>query len=403
MHKTEAELVSISDDGRSVTLLKADGKVVEIFLEKLSETDQSHVQKQQKINKAGLLPQNDRMAIDHILKTFRDKHSLAGGLSLVISYRERLVYAGAVGYADKQLKTPLTPKHRMRIASISKSITSIAIMKLMEERKLNLDEEVFGESGIFRGGFGVPTYENRPIEITVRQLLEHSAGGWSNSGPVDPLAAVFKKAVGKELMQTIIREYPLENLPGTKYDYSNFGYWVLGRVIEKKTRMTYEDYVKKHVLTPCGITGMRIGGKVPGPGEVEYFGENPSYFPISPMSQDANGGWVASPIELLKLLARIDGFSKVTDILKQKTIKTMTTPSAQNKDYALGWFVSEDNKWWHTGGLPGTRTLMVRRPEGINYVILMNGTPSIAADAERFQLILSIKKIIRRWPHGTKL
>ncbi len=313
-HQTEAELFNISDDGKSVTLLKTDGKTTEIPLEKLSQTDQAYLQREQKMNEAGLLSKNDRKAVDNILKEFRDKYSLEGGISMAISYRERLVYAGAVGFADKQ-QTPLTPKHRMRIASISKSITSIAIMKLMEEGKLNLNDDVFGKNGVFRGEYGEPEYDNQPVNITVRQLLEHTAGGWSNSGPIDPSVAESKKAVGKELMQNVIRKYPLENPPGTKYAYSNFGYWVLGRVIEKKSGMTYEDYVKKRILTPCGINGMRIGERIPGPGEVEYFGEIASYYPLSPLTRDANGGWIANPIELLKLLVRVDGFSKVPDII----------------------------------------------------------------------------------------
>ena len=334
--------------------------------------------------------------VENILRDFYNKYSLPGGISMAISYREKLVYAGAIGYADKEHKIPLTPEHRMRIASLSKPITSIAVMKLVEEKKLNLNDEVFGSTGIFGGEYGVPVYENCPVKITVKQLLEHTAGGWGNSRR-DPMFSI-RNAAGDEFIRTVIKEYPLENSPGTKYDYSNFGYCVLGRVIEKKSGMTYENYVKKHVLTPCGISGMRIGGKTSEPDEVEYIdssGQNP--YLLSPAHMDAHGGWVANPIELLKLLVRVDGFSNVPDILESETIKTMTTPSEQNDGYALGWSVNRSNNWWHTGSLPGTATEMARSSAGYNWVILVNFRPSAAPDffGDLDRLFWTIKETVQ--------
>ena len=342
--------------------------------------------------------------IDGILRDFYDKYSLPGGISMAISYRERLVYAGAVGYADKQHKIPLTPEHRMRIASVSKPITSIAVMKLVEEKKLNLHDEVFGSTGIFSGEYGVPEYENRPVEITVKQLLEHTAGGWGNSKK-DPMFSILK-VTRKEFLQTVIRDYPLEHLPGTKYDYSNFGYCVLGRVIEQKSGMAYEDYVKKHILAPCEIDGMRIGKNFSDPDEVEYMGDkgqNP--YSLLPAHMDAHGGWIANPIELLKLLVRIDGFKEVSDILERETIKTMTTPSKQNDNYALGWNVNRSNNWWHMGGMPGTSTEMARSSMGFNWVILVNFRPSSAPEfsSDMDRLFWKIKETIQEWHAGTEL
>jgi CubicO group peptidase (beta-lactamase class C family) len=341
--------------------------------------------------------------IDNVLRDFSKKYSLPGGISMAISYQERLVYVGAIGYADKQHKIPLTPEHRMRIASVSKPITSIAIMKLVEEKKLTLDDEVFGETGIFRSEYGVPEYENHPAKITVKQLLEHTAGSWGNSKK-DPMFSI-PNVSGKEFIRTVIKQYPLEHLPGTKYDYSNFGYCVLGRVIEKISGMSYENYVKKNILMQCGINDMRIGDDTSGLGEVEYIGnKNENPYSVSPLHMDAHGGWIANPVELLKLLVRIDGFSNVPDILKDETIKTMTTPSAQNKGYALGWNVNDHSNWWHTGALPGTATEMARSSEGFNWVVLVNSRP-YAPDfnGDLDQLFWKTKKVIQEWHTGTEL
>ena len=348
---------------------------------------------------------NIQETIDGILRDFCNQYSLPGGVSMAISYREKLVYAGAIGYADKEHKIPLTPEHRMRIASLSKPITAIAIMKLEEEKKLNLNDEVFGETGIFKGEYGIPELENCPVKITIKQLLEHTTGGWGNSKN-DPMFSIPRNVARKEFMRTVIRERPLENPPGTKHDYSNFGYWVLGRVIEKQSGMTYEDYVKENILMSCGISGMRIGGNVSASDEVEYIGDGRQRpYTLSPHHMDAHGGWVANPIELLKLLVRVDGFSTVQDILRSETITTMTTPSKQSPNYALGWVVNRSNNWWHMGGMPGTSAEMARSSEVFNWVILVNSRPDSAPEfsGDMDKLFWQIKSTVRTWPTGIAL
>jgi CubicO group peptidase (beta-lactamase class C family) len=352
---------------------------------------------------AGTPTANVRETCDSVLQEFYKKYSLPGGISMAISYRERLVYAGAIGFADRQHRIPLTPEHRMRIASVSKPITAIAIMKLVETKKLKLDDEVFARNGIFNGEYGVPLFNNRPAKVTVQQLLEHT-GGWGNAKR-EPMFA-FPNITGKEFIRTVIREYPLEHLPGTKYFYSNFGYCLLGRIIEKKTGLTYENYVKKHILLPCGIKDMRIGWHISAPDEVEYIGdkgENP--YALSPSHMDAHGGWIANPIELVKLLARVDGFTNVPDILESATVKTMTTPSEQNKNYALGWFVTYNNNWWHTGGLAGTTSEMARYSEGFNWAVLINFRPNSAGefDGDMDRLFWRSKEKIQEWSAGIEL
>jgi CubicO group peptidase (beta-lactamase class C family) len=353
--------------------------------------------------------------IDGVLKEFYDKYSIPGGVSMAISYKERLVYAGAVGYADKERTIPRTPEHRMRIASVSKSVTSIAIMKLMEEKKLNLNDDVFSETGILKGEYGIPTYNDKPAKITVKQLLEH-AGGWEPS----PNPNRLRHNDWKTSMQTVLARSPLKNAPGTKYDYSNFSYVVLGRVIEEISGMMYEDYVKEHILVPCGIDGMRIGGdskSTLGADEVEYIAvenENP-YIYNHLRSGDACGSWVANPIELVKLLVRVDGFSTVPDILKKETITIMRKPSIPSSGYALGWIISRQSNvqwWWHNGSLPGSETMMAGTSDGFCWAILINHRPHSSEPHtslyhnfryDIYQLFWKIKEIIREWPAGTAL
>ena len=347
--------------------------------------------------------------INYMLLKFYEKHQIPGGVSLAISHKERLVYVGAVGYADKDRTVKLTPEHRMRIASVSKPITAIAVMKLLEEGKLRLDEPVFGEKGVFQNKYGMPTYREKPVDITIRHLLEHSSGGWGRSVNYRDFGIRLRE------IERVLEKIPLEHLPGTHADnssYSNFGYYVLGRVIETKSGMTYENYVKEKLLKPSGIDGMRVGATISGPDEVEYIATegsniNPSTY-NNPAVMDSFGGWVANPVELLKLLVRVDGFSNVPDILKRETINTMATRSKVNNSYALGWALSQSgNNWWHQGSMPGTSSQIARASNGFNWVILVNYQP---ADSDRSQfssdmdnLFWEIHKTIRQWHTGTAL
>ena len=307
--------------------------------------------------------------IDRILQEFYDRHQYRGGISLAITRNERLVYAGAVGYADRNNTVRLTPQHRMRLASVSKTITSIAISKLFEEGKLSFDDKVFGINGIFKNAYGMPTYNGNPVDITIMQLLDHVSGFGTDAPNNFEIETTLKT--------------PLRNLPGAAYEYSNFGYNVLGRVIETITGMPYEKYVQEYVLKLCGINGMRIGANAPGPDEVEYI-RNDALTAYPSNAPGPSGGWVASPIELMKFMAHIDNFSNVPDILKSNTPRTR----------ALG----------HSGRLgQGTWTYLMRESNGFNWTLLMNYVPPDFENIDRPALFRQIREAITEWPAGTEL
>src|SRR5262249_2387157 len=154
--------------------------------------------------------------------------------------------------------------------------------------------------------------------------------------------------------------------PGDVYSYSNFGFCVLGRIIEKVTAQPYESWVKANILNPVGAKDMHIAGDTLNqrrPNEVIYYGGNVYGMKKSRMA--APGGWLATPIDLLSFMVRVDGFGAKPDILTAETIKTMTTGSTANKGYAKGWGVNTSNgNWSHGGSLPGTATLLWRTGDG---------------------------------------
>ena len=324
------------------------------------------------------------------------------GLSVAIARNDNLVYVEAFGMADTRGEK-LTPRHVFRIASVSKPLTSVAVMRLVERGKLDLSEHVFGKGSVLGADFGAPPYGPHVEDVTVDHLLTHTAGGWNNGGP-DPDPMFTNPRMGhRDLIAWTLDNIPLRHAPGEQYAYSNFGYCLLGRVLETRGGVGYALFVRDNVLRQCGITGMEIAGNTARdrrPMEVAYIGqggENPYNMQVERM--DAHGGWTATPTDLVRLLVRVDGFGGKGDILKPETLRRMTAAPAVNPGYARGWMVNRPNNWWHNGSLPGTTTLMVRTSGGLCWAALTNTRrpqSNMALDLDR--LIWKMVGKVTEWP-----
>lgn len=310
--------------------------------------------------------------VDNLVRSFMSKNTVPG-ISLAITKNGKLVYAKGYGFTDKETAERVTTDTRFRISSISKSITAAAVMKLVEEGKIDLNDKIFGTGAILGNDFGTQPYKQYITDLTVKHCLSHHVGGWGNSSN-DP-TTVNNQMNANELISWILNNRPLDVPPGTAYNYSNVGFMILGRVIEKVTGKTYEAYVKESILAPAGITKMEIGGNTLAERkekESRYYGvgsENPYGSNFS--RRDANGGWIASASDLARLFVHIDGFPSVTDILQPGTIQTMTTPPFSFKNYALGMMVN-GNKWYHGGAFAGSRSHWIRTGSGFCGVVFAN-------------------------------
>jgi N-acyl-D-amino-acid deacylase len=352
----------------------------------------------------------DLASFDDMMLSFMAKNQVPGG-ALAVTKDGILVYARGFGKADQV--GPVQPRALFRIASISKPITAAAILKLIEEGKLKLDDRAFAilplRPFLPKGRKRDPRLKN----ITIRQLLHHT-GGWDRDKSFDPM---FRSVVIAEALKApppahpdqIIRYMLAQKLdfnPGQRYAYSNFGYCVLGRVIEKVSGQSYENYVKNHIVAPLGIHDMRLGKTLPkgrARGEVTYHDPKnptvPSVFSANlgkkvPLpygawcleAMDAHGGWLSSAVDLVRFAAAFDK-PEQCKILKKKSIETMFArpegtagygPKGKPRAvyYACGWDVRVVGKGkanqWHTGALDGTATLLVRRNDGLCWAVLFN-------------------------------
>jgi CubicO group peptidase (beta-lactamase class C family) len=307
------------------------------------------------------------------------------------------------GFGEAASGAPVTPDSLFRIASVTKPITSATIFRLIEAGKLRLADRVFGSDGLLDFGVGAAPKRDRLERVTLYHLLTHTAGGWRNDG-TDPMFAHPEMDHG-DLIAWTLRTHPLEQEPGERYAYSNFGYCLLGRVIERVTRRPYAEAVRQLILDPCGIRTMRISGNRRAdraPNEVVYAGqggEDPYGMNVARM--DSHGGWLATPTDLVRFLVRVDGFPTVADILRRDSIRTMTTPSRTGSGYACGWQVNAANNWWHVGSLPGTTSVMVRTSGQFCWAALTNTRrPGSDINAAIDRLPWAMVGKVGRWPGG---
>jgi N-acyl-D-amino-acid deacylase len=323
------------------------------------------------------------------------EYGIPGG-ALAVAKEGRLVLAKGYGLADVDAKVPVEAGSLFRIASISKPITAVAILKLAQDGRLDLDAKAFTLLDI-----ELEKADPRLVDITIRQLLHHT-GGWDREKSGDPMFRPFDIAseLGVPLppdpaavIRFMVRR-PLDTDPGSKHAYSNFGYCVLGRILEKITGEPYETHVRKAVLAPMGITGMRLGKTLldgRAPGEVRYYPVSGAqarpvfesvkskevpwpYGGFCLEAMDAHGGWLASAPDLVRFATSIDRVldAKSRALMVERPAKLPAAPAY----YACGWMVRPLGQGrmnvWHNGSLPGTSTLLVIRHDGLAWAALFN-------------------------------
>ena len=353
-------------------------------------------------------------AIEDVLLAAMAKWGIPGG-QMAIAKDGKLVYSRGFGLGSIEENAPVERTNRFRIASCSKPFTGVGILKLVDDGALTLDTRAFPLLA-FQGPANAP-YDPRLDEITIEDLLVHG-GGWDSGGTgVDPqylpwpaLASHVLGEADPASGETIIRwmlSQPLDFDPGTKSSYSNFGFNVLGRVIEHVSGQPFEVWMQEHILAPAGITSMAIGGTTLAermPDEVRYYGPagqetrpsvypNDGFVPVAYGSyylraMDAHGGYIATCDDLVRFMLAIDG-ARGTSLLTPETVTAMeSTPrpaaigaGAGNADTksGLAWdapAVDGGHEWAHAGALEGSNAAWTfRSPDGVAIAWLVNTLP----------------------------
>lgn len=358
------------------------------------------------------------------------------GAALAVVKNGKLVLAHGYGVADTSTNQPVQPDSLFRIASLTKPITSAAIFLLVQQGKLHLSDKAFSILSNLKPPAG-QSEDPRIQNITIQDLLWH-AGGWNRDTTFDPMFqpttwnAADATGTPRPASCTVVIEYmlgkPLQFTPGTSYNYSNFGYCILGRVIEKVTGISYEQFVQQNVLATFGISDMKMGHtqlSQRAPGEVKYYdpadGNTTSVFPGGGTvpwpyggfyieAMDSHGGWIASPVDLMRFVVGLDGNASYILLNPSMIRQMLVRPTTGYWDgsaywYASGWDVrpaGPDANWWHTGSLPGTASEVVRDNSGIgvDFAVVFN-TRTSNPDTFQSQVDSGLQQVIgqiQQWP-----
>ncbi len=393
---------------------------------------------------AGDDPQGDRPTVEHstlivtgslearyrpfdeLMVRFVREHQVPGA-ALAVARGDQVVFARGYGKADLDRGSPVYPESLFRIASLSKPITAVAILQLVEQGRLRLEDRVFELLKV------VPHFEAgrteidpRLARITVRHLLQHTAG-WDRDQSFDPMfqSVRIAESLGEpppasaEMVIRFMAGQPLDFDPGERYAYSNFGYCLLGRIIEQVSGEPYEQYVRERVFAPLGCVRPRIGKtRRRSSWEVRYFANNDAHAPSvfaadlgQPVpdaygawhleAMDAHGGWIASAVDLVRFSVAVHRGTEgglLSDASRDALFERPEGLAGYDEDgqprdfyYGLGWVVRPTNdsgafNSWHTGSLPGTSTLLVHRHDGWHWAVLFNTRDS--ADGRRLSNVI---------------
>ncbi|MCP3465450.1 serine hydrolase [Bradyrhizobium sp. CCGUVB23] len=300
-----------------------------------------------------------RAAIDYIGSwiEFQLVGSQQPGLIIAITHRGEVVAEHAFGLADLDTGEKLTPRHRFRIASHSKSFTAAGILKLREQRKLRLDDTV----GQYVGGL-----HPRVAETTIAQLLSHSAGltrdGADSGQFIDSRPYLNEKELLAELRT------PTAIDPGTRFKYSNHGFGLIGLVIEAVTKEPYPAWIKREIIAAAGLRETEPSAplakgapfarghtrKLPLGERCVIPGDNPTH------AMTSAAGFVATAADTARFFAQLAPNARKS-VLSVASRREMTRhhwriPQSFECYYGLGVNASRDDGWdWfgHSGGFQG--------------------------------------------------
>jgi len=323
--------------------------------------------------------QKDIALIDSKIEAFLATQKVPGA-SLAISKNGKLVYKKAYGKADVEGDVAMTTEHRMRVASVSKTFTGVAIMRLVQQGKLNLDDKVFGVGGILGTTFGSKAYNERVKNVTVKHLLQMTTGGWvlaNDRDAIDSNPAMNNTAFFNWMMDNSLLKFD----PGIRFWYINTNYFVAARIIEKVSGKSYYQFMKDDFLTPLGISSAVMGKSSMTnlqPNEAKYYGQGGTKgfeYNLNIERRDGDGGLVITASDLLKFVLAIDGNQSRPDILDATTYQKFIQPSGPaplDPNFGNG-IIKWNTRYYFYGALPGTRSSYMTESNGMAVSLIFNG------------------------------
>ncbi|MEM9495033.1 MAG: serine hydrolase domain-containing protein [Pseudomonadota bacterium] len=260
----------------------------------------------------------------------------AYGFSLAVAVCGRPVWTETFGHADLENDKPVTERTKFRVGSVSKTMTSAALGKLVEQGRLDLDAKVQDY---------VPSFPKKAHPITVRQVAGHLAGIRHYDNDEEYYSAGRYDTVLASL--DIFADDPLVNEPGSEYSYSSYGWNLLSAVVEAASGEDFLDYMQKHIFTPAGMKNT-VADKnaeiIPDRTRFYHFDEesggnfNAPYVDLS--NKWAGGGFLSTPTDLLKFAGAMRDGTLVSPETFSVLTTSQTTDGGEATGYGIGWFTN---------------------------------------------------------------
>jgi D-alanyl-D-alanine carboxypeptidase len=313
------------------------------------------------------------------------------GAVVLVKKDDQILLRKAYGLADMELAVPMRPELVFRLGSVTKQFTAAAIMLLVDQGKISLQDDLRKY---------VPSYPKHDQTITIENLLTHTSGVPSYTSQSAYIAKARQDMTHEQLLATF-KDLPLDFPPGQKWSYSNSGYYLLGMVIEKVSGESYAQFIDKHIFKPLGMSHSGYGdaerivpGRVAG-----YDRQDDTTLNAEPISMKPpfSAGALISNVDDMALWDRAISDGKL--LKKQSWARVFTRAKLKDgkpTDYGFGWVITE---WQghrivaHEGGIPGFNSEILRMPDDhVLVVILCNSSPA-PTDIDALALKLAAQAI----------
>ena len=312
-------------------------------------------------------------AYDAVLKqAFKDT---GPGAAAIVVRDGRVVYRGASGLGNVEKKTPLQADAVFRLGSVTKQFTSLAIMMLVEQGKIGLQDPIDKY---------LPGYPMQGRAVTVEHLLTHTSGIQSYT---DIPGYMQKKVQADLTVQQLVdgfKNEPMQFEPGTRYRYNNSGYVLLGAIIEKVSGQTYEAFVADRIFRPLGMTHSYYGTDEPKIAKfVNGYSDGGKPARVLSMTQPYAAGSLLSTVDDLTVW---DAALYTEKLVKRTSLERIWTPyrlaDGTTTGYGYGWQMATlrgRGTMEHGGGIFGFSTYVMRMPGDRVYVAVLCNSDSPAA------------------------
>ena len=308
----------------------------------------------------------------------------AVGLSVAVASGDQVVFAKGVGKADLETDFPADKDTLFRIGSVTKQFTAAAVMKLVEQGKLSLDDTV---------GKFFPDYPAAIKAVTIRQLLTHTSGVWSYTEDEKFMTRESTLELTPAEVVATFKDHALDFEPGTKWAYSNSGYYLLGEIVAKVSGVPYAKFVQDELFAPLGLTRTRYESNrevIPNRAQGYAFegGKLRNDQPIGADVPGAAGSLLSSAEGLVRWSLALSSGKVVSAKSYEQMIAPAVLPDGKNTHYGFGLGV---NDWEghpriaHSGGIPGFASVLAYFPKDqVTIAVISNCeqfSPAKVADA----------------------